>query len=464
MNNCTIVLFGASGDLARRKIIPALYQMVARNKLDKFLLIGAALDDLTTEAFLERSKEFIFKFDDLAWRHLVKSSHYQKLHFTNKSDFQTLNALVEKLETEHAMSGNRFIYLAAASEFFCDITNNIAATGLAKKENQQEKKWYRIIYEKPFGTSLKSAQEINQCIQSYFDEKQIFRIDHFLTKELVGNIALVRFTNCVFEPLWNNRFIDQVQIILNESIGIEGRGAYYDKYGALADVVQNHMLEMLALIGMEAPEKLTGDFVRNERAKVLSKVQFVDGILGQYEGYKKEKNVSPNSNIETFAALHLTVDNPRWAGVPFYLKTGKYLAKKETVIHIKFKKVDCLLAKKCPSEPNYLTIEIAPQAGFILKLNAKTVGKFDEVEPIKMEFCHSCVYSPYTSEDYEILFEEIIRGEQSIVVRFDEIEYAWKLIDLIKEKNLPLFEYKKGSQGPIELSDFEKKHGMRWLS
>lgn len=465
MNNCTIVLFGISGDLAKRKIIPALYYMLERNKLKKFLLIGAALDEYTVPELLERSKEFIGTVDQRLWNILLENTFYKTLDFNNALDYDELKLLIEAEERKRQMSGNRIIYLAAAAHFFCPITTHIAASGIAKRSEKHADFWHRIIYEKPFGHDLSSAQVINRCIHASFNENQIYRIDHFLSKELVSNIALVRFTNIIFEPLWNSNYIDNVQILLSESIGIEGRGTYYDQYGVLCDVVQNHMLEMLALIAMEAPEKLTGDYIRNERAKVLDSIVFKDGILGQYHGYRKENHVAPLSKTETFASLYVTVDNERWKGVPFYLKAGKKLTKKETVIHIQFKPVTCLLTEgACPTEGNYLTIEIAPDQGFSLTLNAKKVGFVDQVMPIKMEFCHSCLYGPLVPEDYEVLFEEVIKGEQSIAVRIDEIESAWKIIDTIKKNTLPVYEYAQGSQGPEELKEFEKKHSMRWKS
>jgi glucose-6-phosphate 1-dehydrogenase len=292
----------------------------------------------------------------------------------------------------------------------------------------------------------------------------VYRIDHYLTKELVSNIALLRFTNSVFEPLWNNRHIDQVQIILSEKLGIENRGAYYDAHGALSDVVQNHMLELVALIGMEAPAFLTGEQIRDERAKVLEKVECTDAVLGQYEGYCNQPMVRADSSTETFAELCLKINNDRWAGVPFYLKTGKCLDKKETVIHIRFKPVDCLLTQQCPSEPNYLTIQIAPEAIISLSLNTKKLGTADEVVPMKMELCHSCIFGVITPEAYEVIFEEVVRGEQSIAVRFDEIEAAWKIIDAVKARQLPVHLYPQKSAGPHEALAFEETYSIRWRS
>ncbi len=462
MNNCTIVLFGATGDLAKRKIIPAMYRLVLDKQLDTFNIIGAALDDTSIESVLEPAKEFIKEFDKKAWQKFVDNAYYQKLNFTKEANFKKLNTLVTDLEKQKKIAGNRLFYCAAASEFFCAITEHLASSGLARRLDKKDTTWNRIVYEKPFGHDLASAHEVNECIAKYFNEEQIYRIDHYLSKELVANIALMRFTNIVFEPLWNNRFIDNVQIELNEDFGIGERGAYYDKYGALKDVVQNHMLELVALIAMETPKLLTGEYIRDKRTDVLKHVRITDVLLGQYDGYKKEKYVDPISNTDTFVAAQVFVDTPRWIGVPFYLKTGKRLKAKETFINIKFKKVDCLLLKDCPTDSNYLTFKIAPKAIFQLEINAKKHGVPNQVMPIKMEFCHSCIGGVRSPHAYETLIDEVMKGGQSISVRFDEIEYAWKAIDAAQKVLSPVYPYKPGVNGPTELKDFEQKHGMRW--
>ena len=457
-------MFGATGDLAKRKLIPALYRFVANKKLENVILVGAAFDDVTADQMIDAAQPFVQNGDAHNWDIVRSNSYYKKIDFTAPDDFTALRIFVEECEKKHDLTGNRLFYLATGANFFCPITHSSAQVGLLQKRNPQDAIWHRIVYEKPFGHDLQSAQEVNKCIAQWVNESQVYRIDHYLTKEVVGNIAMIRFTNCVLEPLWSNRYIDQVQIILSESGGIEGRGAYYDAYGALRDVVQNHMLELVALICMESPEKLTGDFIRAERVKVLEKVKFIDGILGQYEGYTSEKNVKANSSTDTYATLKLAVDTPRWVGVPFYLKTGKKLNKKETIIHIKFKQVDCLLMKGCPTDSNWLTIQIAPEAIFLLTLNAKVPGTIDQVMPVGMEFCHSCLFGLQTPEAYEVLLEEIVRGEQSISVRFDEIEYAWKVIDAIVAHKLSVYTYAQGSTGPQEEKQFTDKHGMRWRS
>jgi glucose-6-phosphate 1-dehydrogenase len=463
MKNITIILFGATGDLSKRKIIPALHRFVAKKKLEKVIIVGAAFDEITSHQMIDAAYPFVQDGDETVWNNLRNISYYKKIDFNKPADFASLHLFIQECEKKNGITGNRLFYLATGSNFFCSITHNCAEVGLLQRKKINEQTWHRIVYEKPFGHDLKSAHEVNECIAKNIDEAQVYRIDHYLTKEIVSNIALIRFTNCVLEPLWSNRYIDQVQIVLSESIGIEGRGMYYDAYGALRDVVQNHMLELLALICMESPEKLTGDYIRAERVKVLEKLKFVDGILGQYEGYTDEPHVQKDSHTDTYASLKLTVDTPRWVGVPFYLKTGKCLDKKETIIHIKFKQVDCLLMRGCPTDSNWLTIEIAPEAIFKLTLNVKKPNS-DQMIPIGMEFCHSCLFGVQTPEAYELLLEEIVRGEQSISVRFDEIEYAWKLIDLIEQQKLPFFTYAKGSKGPQEEQQFTQKHGMRWRS
>lgn len=477
MKNVTIILFGATGDLSKRKIIPALYRFVMHEQLQNFTIVGAAFDDVSSAHMIDAARPFVENSDEKIWDILHRNSFYKKINFSEPSDYEALNAFVQECECKQGVNNshnqgphgkrsgewgqNRLFYLATSASFFCPITHYSAQANLLERKDIRDAIWHKIVYEKPFGLNLQSAREINHCIKENINESQVYRIDHYLTKEVVSNIAMIRFTNCVLEPLWSNRYIDQVQITLSESGGIEGRGMYYDSAGALRDVVQNHMLEMLALVCMESPEKLTGDYIRAERVKVLEKVRFVDGILGQYEGYKSEKHVSENSHTDTYALLKLAVDTPRWLGVPFYLKTGKKLNKKETVIHIKFKQVDCLLMRGCPTDSNWLTIQISPEAIFSLTLNAKVVGKSDQVMPVNMEFCHSCLYGLQTPEAYEVLLAEIMRGEQSVSVRFDEIEHAWQLTDAIAAHNLPVYEYEQESTGPQEEKNFAAKHGIK---
>jgi len=462
MKNVTIVLFGATGDLSKRKIIPALYRFVAHKKLENVIVVGVAFEEVTSDQMIDAARPFVDNSNDDTWHILRDMSYYKKINFTHQEDFVALHGFIQECEQKHGIGESRLFYVATASHFFSSITDNSAQVGLLQRREQTDNSWHRIVYEKPFGYDLQSARAINECIEKHVNESQVYRIDHYLTKEIVSNIAMIRFTNCVFEPLWSNRYIDQVQIVLSESGSIEGRGSYYDAYGALRDVVQNHMLELLALVCMEAPEKLTGDYIRTERAKVLEQVTFVAGVLGQYEGYQQEAHIKENSQADTYASLKLAVNNPRWVGVPFYLKTGKCLDKKETVIHIKFKQVDCLLMRGCPTDSNWLTIQIAPEGLFYLTLNVKRPDASDQVMPVGMEFSHSRVFGLQTPEAYEVLLEEVMRGEQSIAVRSDEIESAWKLIDVIENKKLPVYQYIKGSQGPEQAQELAQQQGMRW--
>ncbi|PKN03365.1 glucose-6-phosphate dehydrogenase [Candidatus Dependentiae bacterium HGW-Dependentiae-1] len=461
----TVIILGASGDLAKKKLFPALYSLLAQERVKDLLVVGGAIEETTSAAILAESKQHVVgAVHEPAWDMLVKNTYYQHLDFSCATDFKALAQLATLEEKKRGYPGNRLVYCACAPTFFCQLTEQSVAAGLITKLSEKDALWQRIVYEKPFGHDLASAHVMNKCIQSLVHEHQVYRIDHFLTKDLVSNLGLIRFSNCIFEPLWNNRYIDNVQIILSEKDSVERRGLYYDKYGALRDVVQNHMLELLALIAMEAPEKLEGDFIRVRRARVLEQVRFVDGFLGQYQGYKQEGSVAPDSTTETFAELYLTVDNPRWAGVPFYLKTGKCLDERETVIHIKFKQVDCLLAKNCPSESNYLTIRITPEESFILTLNARKPGGKMEWIPMSLEYCHSCGYKEIMPTAHAALLDAVMHGEQSVSVRFDEIESCWKLIDAIRAQQLPLYSYAKGSAGPQEAQQFAHKHGFRWRS
>ena len=461
INSCAIVILGVTGDLAKRKLIPALFSIIANKKIDNFVFVGAAIENSSMAEVLENSKQFIEKFDQQIWDKILKNSYYQKLDFNSLQDFELLNSYLTELEQKHNLPGNRLFYLASMPDFFCIITKNCAASGLVKRTASTDTIWHRIIYEKPFGRDFVSANEINKCIANSFEEDQIYRVDHYLTKEVVSNIAMVRFANCVFEPLWSNKYIDQIHILLEEKLCIEGRGKYYDKYGAVRDVVQNHMLELLSLVAMEPPSMLTGDDIRDVRAAVLKDVEVVDGILGQYEDYKKEPHIDPNSQTETYASLLLHVNNPRWAGVPFYLKTGKCLGAKKTEIQIKFKKTDCLLLKGCPMESNYLTIGIYPRGTFYVSLNAKKPGTFMDVVPVQMEFCHSCLFKEISPESYEVIIYETINGEKSISVRFDEIECLWKVTDKLYAKNFPLYFYQRYSNGPQEARLFEQKHNIK---
>ena len=461
MYNAAFVILGATGDLSRHRLFPAFYQLYTQKALDNWVIVGAASSALSRQEFHALIRTTISIDDEHKWQEFSAHIFYQQLYFEQLEDFNQLNQLVKKQEGLFNTQGNRLVYLAAAAHFFCVITRNCGLSGLLKRESSTAG-WQRIIYEKPFGNDLASARSINACIQDYFDEKQVYRIDHYLTKELVSNIALMRFTNIIFEPLWNSHYIEYVSIDLSETIGVRDRGRYYDHYGVLKDVVQNHVLQLLTLIAMEAPERLTGDFIRDKKAEVLKSVRAIDGILGQYEGYHNEKDIAHNSQTPTFALLTLHVDTVRWKEVPFYIRAGKKLATKNTAIIIKFRPITCPLKgiQECPS--NYLTMRISPDAIFSLKLNVKPVGASDRVTSVAMEFCHSYLSGPTTQHAYEILLKAIMKGEESVSVRFDEIELAWRVIEGIEQLQLKQYTYQPGTKGPHYAELFAQERGIKW--
>lgn len=425
------------------------------------MIIGAALDNIDAKEFINRGYNFVRNVDQHIWEKIEQASYYQQLDFGNYQDFVKLNNLVLSLEAQNGIPANRIVYLATAPHFFCTITESLGQSGLVKRSGNDEP-WQRILYEKPFGLDEQSAHATNLCITQWFDENQIYRIDHYLTKELVSNIVLVRFTNIIFEPLWNNQYIDYVQIVMSETIGLDTRGSYYDKYGIIKDVVQNHVMQLLSLVAMELPATLSAEGIAYQKAKVLQKVSIVDGITAQYQGYTSEKDVPQDSQTPTFACLRMIVDTPRWQGVPFYVKAGKRLDKKDTSIHIKFKNVDCTLKKSCTYESDYLSIQIEPDASFSLHLNIKQPGSTYEVVPTALSFSHNYVYRSATPQAYELLLEQVIAGERSVTVRFDEIEYAWRVIDNFYKLKLPLYTYKQLSSGPEQLDIFNQQYSVRW--
>ncbi len=442
-NNCfTFIILGATGDLTKRKLIPAIYRRVLANKLEKFSIVGAALSDTTVKEIFIASKKFVKNVDESVWKKIEDNFYYQQLDFYNFDGYIKLKKMIEQVELENF--GNRIFYLATMPAHFSIITKYLLESKIVKKNESQA----RVVYEKPFGYDLKSSRQINKEITKVFKESQIYRIDHYLGKELIGDIALVRFTNRIFEPLWNNKNIESIQIVLNEDIGIEGRGEFYDSTGAMNDVVQSHILQILALVSMETPKALSGKYIRDAKANVLKKIKVDSVVLGQYEGYCDEPGVKKKSKTETFVSAKLFINNKRWDKIPFYIKTGKCLSKKEIYIHIRFKMVKCPL-ESCPADPNYLTIAIQPDEGFYLGINSKIPGKY-EVTPVQMEFCHSCLYGGNTPQAYENLLGDVMKGDQSVFLRYDEIELSWKIIEAMKAKKSKLYTYKKCTTGPKE--------------
>jgi glucose-6-phosphate 1-dehydrogenase len=460
--NSLILVFGITGDLSKRKLIPGLYKLVADGELQNARLVGAAYEAKTKDEVLASAKPFIKDLDPEIWQQLIDKFTYCQVDINNAADFAELAQVISNERKAYDLANQTLVYCAVFELLYTKLTEQLAQANIISRMKGSVARWCRIVYEKPFGHGYDSVHKLNKSILRYLNEDQVYRIDHYLAKEVVENIAFVRFTNRIFEPLWNNFHIEQVQITLDESIDIEGRGSYYEKYGIVKDVVQNHILQLMALVAMDAPRTLTGSAMQDAKAHVLKKITCEDGLFGQYDGYLAEEGVAKNSRVPTFAALRLVVDDERWQGVPFYIKTGKVMPTKKTNIVIKFKSTHCLLTKNCPTASNYLTISIYPEGGFDLQVNAKKPGASDEVIPVKMNSCYESLFEAQAPRAYENLISEIMSGETSFAVRLDEIESAWQVSDQIENMGLSFYQYTKGSDGPKELADFNKKYNLVW--
>ena len=461
MDKCAILILGITGDLGKRKLIPALYHLLAVGQLDSCPIIGAALQDLTVVQVLEQARSYIDQFDPVIWQKLVDQFTYVPVNIAQPDDFQRLATVIAQKQS--ADSPKRLlVYCAVFESLYLPLTQALSQVGLLQKQAEEAQDWCRVVYEKPFGHNYSSVQALNNGILQYLNEHQIYRIDHYLAKEIVENIAFVRFTNRIFEPLWNHEHIDWVQIVLDEALDIEGRGGYYDRYGVIKDVVQNHILQLVALVGMEAPRALTGRAMCDAKAQVLKSIKCIDGVLGQYHGYLDENQVQSGSQTPTFAALRLEIDQPRWQGVPFYVKTGKVLGLKQTKICIKFKDTQLIAPLNQGVAANYLTISIYPKAGFDLQINAKQPQDSSSVVQVHLNSCYSSAFIPQVSRAYENVINDVRQGERTFAVRMDEIESSWAVSDQIEALGLPLFSYQSGSSGPQELLKWQSKWGFSW--
>jgi glucose-6-phosphate 1-dehydrogenase len=479
----TLVLFGATGDLSKRKLLPALYSLHRTGLLPSPVrIVGVARTKMSDDAFRDLLRESIDRFarhdveDEGDWRLFANLFTYIDVDINNAEDFRRLYAHVTELEKQTGVH-NRMFYLALAPNFFVQVVLSLKASGLTDTEG-----FKRLITEKPFGHNYQSAAELNHQLRQVFEEEEIYRIDHYLGKEMVQNIEVIRFANSIFEPVWNNRSIANVQITSSETVGVEDRAGYYDKAGALRDMVQNHMLQMAMMIAMEPPSRLKTEAIRDEKVKVLRSLrritiddapscvvrgQYDAGIIGGKEvpAYVDEPGVSPQSQTETFVAARLHVDNFRWAGVPFYIRTGKRMAHKSTEIVIQFRDMPKNLYFNQDGNlgPNLLGIRVNPHEGIYIRLNAKHPGPEGDVVPIAMEFSHEEDNSP---EAYERLLYDGMRGDSTFFTRWDEVSLAWKLIDPIEEafrQNVtPLEKYRAGSWGPAGSDKLLRADGFRW--
>ncbi|NLC94880.1 MAG: glucose-6-phosphate dehydrogenase, partial [Bacilli bacterium] len=456
---------------------PALYNLLKENNLPRsFAVVSIGRRNLSREEYLEQIKTSIitygrYPFDEDTWSELRNLIYYKQMDFTDISEYESLKSFLNEVDIKHHTNGNRIYYLAVAPEFFEVIVDNLAKTNL----NKHEGKFTRVMIEKPFGRNLQSAIYLNQKIIEVFGEENTYRIDHYLGKEMLQNIMVIRFANSLFEPVWNKDYIEQIQITASETIGVGSRGNYYENAGAIRDMVQSHLLQLLSLIAMERPKDLSPNSVRDEKVKVLQKLKPTNKedikksvVRGQYKSYRHEPNVSPTSNTETFVALKLEVDTPRWKNVPFYVRTGKKLPRKAIEIIIQFKHPEKMLYDNLTSIPNMLIIKVQPQEGIYLVFNAKKPGTKNTIIPVQMDFCQNCYVGINTPEAYERLLLDAFNGDSTLFARWDEVLYSWKFIDAIietwQDDNVNLPHYEDGSYGPEEANALLARDGREWIN
>jgi glucose-6-phosphate 1-dehydrogenase len=489
-DSCVLTIFGASGDLTKRKLLPALYNL-ARKKLlpSNFALVGFALDPLTDDAFRERVfqnlKQFGGATEDCPFcKWLLERAYYVAGDFKDSAAYAKLKDLLASIDEKHGTDGNYFYYLATLPQFFAEIVKQLGAAHLTE---QCEGHWRRVVIEKPFGNDLESAKALNREITQVLTENQIYRIDHYLGKETVQNILVFRFSNGIFEPIWNRRYIDHVQITVAESLGVEQRGGYYDRAGCLRDMVPNHILQLVTLTAMEPPISFQADAVRDEQSKILHAIQHLSpeevltrAVRGQYgEGqedgkpvpaYRSEPSVARDSNTETFVSLKLSIDNWRWADVPFYIRTGKRLAKRATEVAIQFRRAPFVLFRETPVErlmPNLLVMHIQPDEGISLRFGAKIPGPIVRVGSVDMDFHYTDYFGSEASTGYERLLYDCMIGDATLFQRADMVEAGWSVVQPVLDvwTALPprnFSNYAAGSWGPKEADDLIKRDGRTW--
>ena len=487
---CTVVIFGATGDLTQRKLIPALYNIAADGDLPAALtVVGFARREKTDPQFCQELEAATRQFSrqpvcDELWKSFEQRIFYHCSEFGDDAGYKRLAERLDEIDRDRGTRGNRLFYLAVAPAEFEGIMHKLYSFGL---NHASKGRWARVIVEKPFGIDLASAKELNRVVAHAFPETDTFRIDHFLGKETAQNIMVLRFANAIFEPLWNHHHIDHVQITASESLGVGSRGPYYDKSGALRDMVQNHLLQLLSLVAMEPPTDLSADRVRDEKVKVIRALRPIteetvarDVVRGQYTagaingenvtGYRQEERLDPKSMTESYVALKVAIDTWRWADVPFYIRVGKRLPKSGTEIAIQFKNPPPVLFNKelTGVGANVLVIRIQPDEGISLRMQAKIPGATVRIEPVKMDFHYGTSFGKASPEAYERLLLDAMIGDATLFARRDEVEHAWRFIDSIEDawhqsENPPgLFEYPAGSWGPQEAEQLLERDGRSW--
>ena len=485
---CLIVMFGASGDLARRKLLPALFDLAWHACLaPRFRLLGFARTPMSGDDFRRIAEKAMAKAPPgergNPLQDFLKKLEYFHGNYDDPESYRRLAQRLEEIDNEGNLGGNRLFYLATPPDVYPRIIQRLGEAGLARP--RREGSWTRIIIEKPFGRDAASAQELNKIVLGVFDEPQVYRIDHYLGKQTVQNLLVFRFGNGIFEPLWNRNYIDHVQITASESLGVEQRAAFYESTGALRDMVQSHMLQITSLVAMEAPATFDATPVRNEKIKVLQSIRPFTWeateksvVRGQYgpgningepvRGYREEPGVKPGSSTETFVALKLLVDNWRWSGVPFYLRTGKRLVKPLTQVAIQFKQAPHVVFRRENLEPNSLVLNIQPDEGISLSFGAKSPGTEMHIRQVTMDFTYKQAFGGVSRDAYATLINDCIRGDATLFDRADSVEAAWDLVDPIldgwKHASALLFpNYAAGSTGPRAADDLIMSEGRRWL-
>jgi glucose-6-phosphate 1-dehydrogenase len=488
---CSFVIFGVTGDLTHRLVIPSLYNLAATGLLpDRFCVVGVARKATSNgdlrDSLMEGLKKFATRpVDDAIAQRLLECVTSIEADPKDPASFDAMRERLEKLEANRSTGGNRLFYLATPPDAFAPISRQLGRTGLLKEEENGP--WRRLVVEKPFGTDLASAKALNAELQKIVDEHQIYRIDHYLGKETVQNILVLRFANGMFEPIWNRNHIDHIQITVDEKLGVGHRGSFYDATGALRDMVPNHLFQLLSLVAMEPPIRFDAHSVRSEKADVLAAIQaqseedaLQNSVRGQYlggkiddteiEDYRKTEEVTPGSTTETYAALKLTIDNWRWAGVPFYLRTGKALGVKRTEVAIKFKQAPFAMFSCTATEAlaeNYLVIGVEPTEGIALRFNTKVPGPSIRIDGVEMKFRYKDYFKAEPATGYETLIYDCMIGDNILFQRADSVEAGWKAVqpflDAWKKAGARgLQSYKAGSEGPLEADALLKRDGRSW--